>query len=775
MAIEKINFSYPKGTLQSVFDNEALTALELSAKTSKKVDECVEIVNGVEQTAIEATAIVDDMYLIQSQFVTDNSDTRAQLILDNQTYLDGLEASTVVMVNSKIDTLVTNGTIETIINENILNGVKDNIVNNELAFSDTTGYGIISGLEVKSQSTPNMTVLISSGIAHLTNGKRYTLIDNATIPIETADASYNRIDVIYINSDMQLIYGKGVASSSPIAPTPANSIILAEISVVAGIASIINSSITDKRLMKYNLPVIGNKVEDHNSRLNDICINVKSFGAKGDGITDDTQAIQFAIDYVSSIGGGTVFIPDGDYRIIYGTGIYPKSNMTIKMATNTILRAIPNPDATFGSVIRLSNVKNVTIDGGTLIGDKDQKTPGLIAEWCHGITVTANYPDVNENITIKNTVIHNCYGDGIATYRTIGLNILNNHVYNCHRNGIALATIKRSNISGNIVHDVKGTDPQAGICIEPDVVGGVPNFTAEEINVNKNILYKNFSSDIICANASGLSNVIITDNIMTPEKTGVYISTYIEGNKMHSITVSNNQFIMTSGIIAFQLISAENIVISNNIIDYSLNIKTTSLRVFYIGNYNSIKLKKVVVSNNVIVGNTYTRIFEIVGLIGDLKFIGNKLNNIKELIYGGGTYSADIIEVINNSVDGASQYVFMLDNKFVNVFIKGNTFMNLQMGVVSYWNSTNPTLLLFENNYIKNFSISNPSEIRLFMNFIGSAIIKDNYVDGLENQQLTLGTISVKAIAKNNILKGMTNPLAWFTGEFAVNETNNLI
>ena len=64
MAIDKINFSYPKGSLQSVFDNETLTSFGISGKDIKKVDECVEIVNGVEQTAIEATAIVDDMYVI---------------------------------------------------------------------------------------------------------------------------------------------------------------------------------------------------------------------------------------------------------------------------------------------------------------------------------------------------------------------------------------------------------------------------------------------------------------------------------------------------------------------------------------------------------------------------------------------------------------------------------------------------------------------------------------------------------------------------------------
>src|SRR5690606_29391757 len=39
--------------------------------------------------------------------------------------------------------------------------------------------------------------------------------------------------------------------------------------------------------------------------------NVRRFGAKGDGKTDDTQAIQAAID----AGTGTVYFPKGSYRI----------------------------------------------------------------------------------------------------------------------------------------------------------------------------------------------------------------------------------------------------------------------------------------------------------------------------------------------------------------------------------------------------------------------------------------------------------------------------
>lgn len=108
--------------------------------------------------------------------------------------------------------------------------------------------------------------------------------------------------------------------------------------------------------------------------------NVRAFGAKGDGATKDTAAIQAAIDAANANGGGTVEFPVGVYL---SGSIYLKDNVELHLETGATLKGSPdaadycaadccpqnyaspkNGDNTSGGHLILGvGVKNVTLRG----------------------------------------------------------------------------------------------------------------------------------------------------------------------------------------------------------------------------------------------------------------------------------------------------------------------------------------------------------------------------------------------------------------------------
>ncbi|MFY0598117.1 MAG: right-handed parallel beta-helix repeat-containing protein [Cyclobacteriaceae bacterium] len=68
--------------------------------------------------------------------------------------------------------------------------------------------------------------------------------------------------------------------------------------------------------------------------------NVMDFGAIGDGITKDTQAVQDAIDACTKSGGGTVLIPSGK-TVVVGT-IYLKDFVTLHIENGGTLLGSPD-------------------------------------------------------------------------------------------------------------------------------------------------------------------------------------------------------------------------------------------------------------------------------------------------------------------------------------------------------------------------------------------------------------------------------------------------
>lgn len=67
----------------------------------------------------------------------------------------------------------------------------------------------------------------------------------------------------------------------------------------------------------------------------EVHLNVREFGARGDGTTLDTAALQNILDRCAALGGGEVLVPAGEYLT---GGLQLRSNTTLRLEQGAILR-----------------------------------------------------------------------------------------------------------------------------------------------------------------------------------------------------------------------------------------------------------------------------------------------------------------------------------------------------------------------------------------------------------------------------------------------------
>jgi hypothetical protein len=110
--------------------------------------------------------------------------------------------------------------------------------------------------------------------------------------------------------------------------------------------------------------------------------DVRDYGARGDGVSLDTKAIQKAIDACSADGGGMVFVPSGDYPI--GT-VVMKDNTNLCLSAGARILGTSNfRDYDPPSMIYAEDAHNIALTGqGVIDGRGKEVRPRAVKEVPH--------------------------------------------------------------------------------------------------------------------------------------------------------------------------------------------------------------------------------------------------------------------------------------------------------------------------------------------------------------------------------------------------------
>jgi len=474
-------------------------------------------------------------------------------------------------------------------------------------------------------------------------------------------------------------------------------------------------------------------------------VNVNDFGAVGDGVTNDTKAIQDAVDYAATINGVVTFPSTGTFtfaQIIvpsnitiqgFGAKLQAPSGYNSTSSYNAVFEAVSVTNVNFFNLnfgmvnltdkvvfIKIDSCSNITVNNCDFIGNKFS---------CVGVKSGNNINITNNRMRIGASGID--YGIGIRV----------------------LDTCTNFNISGNTITGYKVTKFPTGAGIQPsgDSWGSVGiNLEISNTFTQQSVGFSSFSGTYVIPTNAGPTSVTIPNSLVTePDNWYGAAVIDVDSNGMPQLQSSWVSASFTNG----------NIVLSN--IPGGAIGKTITYQAFYYGR----SPRYGVINNNYISGMIFAGISIITGRdisadnnyierIGDLGWDPEGAQNVyisnstfahcatAGAIYSGLNSSITSCNFIDCDV-GISMSGTYGYQGFVGTMIYGIQGNNVISGC-NFYNESNGDIIIsvptakltIENcsastSSLRSFEITNASYLNLIGNVAGGRIgvISSNYVD----------------------------------------------
>jgi parallel beta-helix repeat protein len=284
-------------------------------------------------------------------------------------------------------------------------------------------------------------------------------------------------------------------------------------------------------------------------------LGVTSLTAVGDGVTDDTAAIQSALDTIDAAGGGVLFIPRGTYRIT--NSVHIGSNTTVRGAGigATVLRGAAGSYAgqtvngtTLAATLGAVAESRITVEHLTI----DHQTNDTIANGVAFIAGTSFTGTVCTDCTVRHCEIlsHPDHEYALWSMRGQQIRFVNNRVDGgCTSHGVEVLDGEGISLFGSedvlIANNIVTRCENDGINVAASV--DYPDASNTNVTIIGNVISGcrdgiNLGTSYDATNgAQNLINILVSGNVVNDSYAyGIYAWTPVAGSAFRNVLIENN-------------------------------------------------------------------------------------------------------------------------------------------------------------------------------------------------------------------------------------------
>jgi hypothetical protein len=197
-------------------------------------------------------------------------------------------------------------------------------------------------------------------------------------------------------------------------------------------------------------------------------IDIRNFGAVGDGVADDTAKIQAALDSAvpATNDNEIVVLERGKtYRINPAIGIKLRNEVALEMHGATLTCGFSNAPAVRARMLYTEpGAHDIDILGGVVVGSR---TPHIGLQWGKGLWL-----DSATNVLVDGTTFRDHYFDGVGmggNAPCVDITLRNVVSEGNRRNALTITNARRVRVLGCVLSGSLGQEPETGCDIEANL------------------------------------------------------------------------------------------------------------------------------------------------------------------------------------------------------------------------------------------------------------------------------------------------------------------